>query len=227
MCVVETILKKLDLEDILEKEMDVWCQTSVINSFNTSVDETSTSNLLSKKSDNLLTNKISETIQNIKIKKQKDLYLSQMPKKEIKTPKPISSKITKICDNLPKQNDIEVELNVNCNEENIFVNNSKKNSSLKSSALNTSPILPEPLSKMSNDLCIKANNAVSHPPLDTGQLARLKLNAFKYNKKLTNSLKNEQIESNTTKFSPTQKQLELSNIFSTGDEDDLSYLDID
>jgi len=220
---VETILKKLDLEDILKKEMDVWCQTSVINSFNTSVDEISISNLLSKKSDNLLTNKISETIQNIKIKKQKDFYLSQMPKKEIKTSKPISSKITKMCDNLPKQNDIEVKLNLNCNEEDIFVNSSKKNSSLKSSA----PILPGPLSKISNDLCIKANSDVSHPPLDTGQLARLKLSAFKYNKKLTSNSRDGQIESNTTKFSPIQKQPDLSNIFSTGDEDDLSYLDID
>lgn len=222
---METILKKLDLEDILEKEMDMWYQTSAINSLNTSIDEISTSNLPSEKYNNLLTNKISKTLQNIKTKKQKDFFVSQMPKKKIK--KPIVSKVKKICDNLPEQNDIEVMLNVNSNEVNNFVDNSKKNLSINSSTLITSPILPGPSSETSNDLCLKVNSNVSRTPLDTQQMARLKLSAFKYNKKLTSNSKNDQNKSNTTEPSPTQKQPGLSNIFSTGDEDDLSYLDTD
>lgn len=216
---METILKKLDLEDILKKELDLWCQTSDICSFNASIDEISASNSYQKKSDNLLTNKISETIQNIKMKKQKDFYTSQMPKKT----KPISSKIKKICDELPKKNDIDVELIVNSNEENIFVNDSKK----KSSTLITSPMLPSLSSKMSNDSCIKTGSNVSPTQLDVGQLAKLKLSAFKYSKKSTSNSKNIPIESNITKPLLTQKRPDLLNIFSTGDEDDLSYLDID
>ena len=81
---MEIILKKLGLDDILEKEMKLWSNTSLINlsdTTDTSIDNVSTLNGLSNSSNSSLTNKISETIQNIKIKKQKDFYKSQMHKK--------------------------------------------------------------------------------------------------------------------------------------------------
>lgn len=106
--------------------MNMWCQTSAINLSNTSIDEISTLNMLPKISNNNLTNKISETIQNIKIKKQKDLYISQIPKKEMKKSNTISSKVKIICDNLLQQNNMEEVLNVETNEKDIFVDRSKK-----------------------------------------------------------------------------------------------------
>lgn len=230
---METILKKLDLEYILEKEMNMWYQTSAINLSNASIDEISTSNVLPKMSNNNLTNKISETIQNIKIKKQKDLYVSQIPNKEIKKPTTNSSKVTKICDKVLKQNDIEEVLNVESNEKDIFVNRSKKNINNISfkSLTSMKPSLTSSSSDISNGSSIKENNDVlhkpSHTPIDIGQLARLKLNAFKCNKKSKSSSNSGQVEKNTDKLSSIKKQPNFSNIFSTEDEDDLSYLDID
>lgn len=86
-------------------------------------------------------------------------------------------------------------------------------------------------SDISNDSSIKENNNVLHTPsrtpIDTGQLARLKLNAFKCDKKSISGSNSGQVEINTDKLSSIKKQPNFSNIFSTGDEDDLSYLDID
>lgn len=226
-------MKKLDLEDILEKEMDIWCQTSEINLSETSPNEINMSNIPTKISDNLLTNKISETIQNIKIKKQKDFYVSQMPQKEIKKSKRTYSKIEKECASSSKQDDMEVVFDEEDSEEDIFVISSKKVdyniSSKPSTSSITSSTLPE-VSDYSNDAYIKENNHTPctplHTSLDTGQLARLKLSAFRYNQK-SNKLNNVQVELNTSKSPPIQKPLNVSNIFSMGDEDDLSYLEIE
>lgn len=230
---MEAILKKLDLEDILEKEMDIWCQASGINLSDTSLNEINMSNITTKISENLLTNKISETIQNIKIKKQKDFYVSQMPEKEIKKSKRTYSKIEKECASSFKQDDMKVVFDEEDSEEDIFVNSSKKlveNSSSKPSTSSiTSSTLPE-VSDYSNDAYIKENNHTprtpSHTSLDTGQLARLKLSAFRYNKK-SNESNSGQIESNISNSTPIQKPSSVSNIFSMEDEDDLSYLEIE
>lgn len=224
MCVVETILKKLDLEDILKKEMVKWCQTSTINLPNMDVDEISTLNMHPKLSDNLLNNKISATIQNIKINKQKTLYASQISNKEIKKSTTISLKVKKIRDNLFEQNDAEEVLNIESNEEDIFINSSRKNINSISFKSSLTPLS----SDVPNDSNVKENNNTpSHKPLDTGQLARLKLNAFKYSKKSISSPNSGQVETNTDKLSSIPKQSNFSNIFSTEDEEDLSYLDID
>lgn len=230
---METILKKLDLEDILEKEMDIWCQASGINLSDTSLNEINISNTPTKISENLLTNKISETIQNIKIKKQKDFYVSQMPQKEKKKSKRTYSKIEKESASSFKQDDMEVVFDDEDSEEDIFVNSSKKmvenNTSKPSTSSVKSSILTED-SDYSNDVYIKENNLTPRTPLhtslDTGQLARLKLNAFRYNKK-SNELNSIQVESNTSNSLPIQKPSNVSNIFSMGDEDDLSYLEIE
>lgn len=230
---METILKKLDLEDILEREMNMWCQTSITNLSDTSANEINMSNVPTKISDNLLTNKISETIQNIKIKKQKDFYVSQMPQTEIKKSKRTHSKIKKEYASSSKQDDMEIVFDEEDSEEDIFVNTSKKvvnNISLKTS---TSTIMPSTSLEMpnySNDTYIKENNHTPHTPLHTslhtGQLARLKLSAFRCSKKSDNS-NSVKVESNTSKSPPIQKSSNFSNIFSMGDEDDLSYLEIE
>jgi len=234
--VVERILKKLGLDDILEKEMNLWCNTSVVHlsdTTNTSLDDISKQNVLSKNSDNSLTNKITETIQNIKIKKQEDFYKSQMPKKEII--KPITSKNKRICVNSPKQ-DTQVIIDEDSNDEDIFVSSTSKkitNVSIKSSTLPITAVTPpETSTNIFNNSCLKRkNNSSQTPPstkLDTGQLARLKLSAYRCNKK-PNSSNNNQEQSNILKSPTIQSDLssDLSNIFSLGDEDDLSYLDID
>lgn len=231
---METILKKLGLDDILEKEMELWCNTSLIDLSDTtgsSIDD-STLNVFSKSSNNSLTNKISETIQNIKIKKQKDLYKSQMHKKEII--KPTSSKVKKILANPPKnsQNMIDED----SKDEDIFVNSSSKNITnitIKSSTLPITTVTPLEMStSIFNSPCSKRKIDSSQTPsstkLDTRQLARLKLSAYRCNKKPTSSISGQE-QSNTLK-SPTiqnEPSSDLSNIFSLGDEDDLSYLDID
>lgn len=227
---MEIILKKLDLGDILEIEMNQWYQTSPILSPNVSIKENSTSNLFKKKLDNLLSNKISETIQNIKIKKQNDFYKSQILKKE---PNKSNSKPMKICVNLPKQDNVEIVFNEDSNEKNIFVNNSNQkinNISLKSSTLlTTSSTQPGPSLNISNISYMKTeiDNPLSLPQksLNTGELARLKLSAFKYKKNSICS-NNNQIGSNILVSPPIPKQNDFLNIFSIGDEDDLSYLDI-
>lgn len=231
--VVERILKKLGLDDILEKEMNLWCNTSLVHNIsdttNTSIDDVSQLNILSKNSDNSLTNKITETIQNIKIKKQEDFYKSQMPKKEII--KPITSKNKRICVNSPKQ-DTQVIIDEDSNDEDIFVSNTSKkitNVSTKSSTLPITAVTPPGTStNIFNNSCLKRKNDSSQTPpstkLDTGQLARLKLSAYRCNKKPSSS-NNNQEQSNILKSPIIQS--DLSNIFSLGDEDDLSYLDID
>jgi len=218
---VEVILKKLDLNSILEKEMDLWCQTNSINSSNTSVDEISTSNSLSKVSDNNLTNKISETIQHIKIKKQNDFYMSQMPRKEVK-----NAKAKKLCIDLPKQVHSEVELQEDSNEEGIFVDSPRK---IVKNISKESSILSKSSCTTFSGSYIHDKNEVSHASLqtslDTGKMAKLKLSAFKFKKKLT-KVNNSQSELNIPDSSPIQNQPCYSNIFSAED-DDLSYLDID
>jgi hypothetical protein len=83
---VKKILKKLDLEDILEKEINLWSQKSKINSTNTIIDDLKMSDVQSKNLNNILTSKISETIQNIKIKKTKRLlYISNSQERNKKT----------------------------------------------------------------------------------------------------------------------------------------------
>jgi len=233
---VDAILKKLGLDDILEKEMKLWCSTSLLNLSDTTVsniDDVSTLNVLSKSSNNSLTNKISETIQNIKIKKQKDFYKSQMHKKEIIKPS-TSSKNNKICTNSPKNT--QVMIDEDSNDEDIFVNcTSKKitNISIKSSTLPiTAASPPKPSTQICISPCLKRKNDTSQTPssakLDTGQLARLKLSAYRCNKKPTSSNSGQE-QSNTLNSSTIQNEpsSNLSNIFSLGDEDDLSYLDID
>ncbi|XP_022174206.1 DNA helicase MCM9-like [Myzus persicae] len=232
----ETILKKLGLDDILEKEMELWCNTSLIHLSDitdTSIDDVSTLNVLSKSSNNRLTNKISETIQNIKIKKQKDFYKSQMHKKEIIKPT-TSSKIKKICANSPNSpKNSQVMIDEDSNDGDIFVNSTSKkitDISIKSSTFPITP--PSPSTTIFNSPCLKRKNDTSQTPssskLDTGQLARLKLSAYRCNKKPTSSNSGQE-QSNVLK-SPTiqnEPSSNLSNIFSLGDEDDLSYLDID
>lgn len=220
---MEIILKKLDLEDILEKELDLWCRPSGINPCDTSVGEINTSNRRLKVSDNL-TNKISETIQNIKIKKQNDFYTSQMPNLQIKTN---PSKVMKISPNSTKKDAADVDQR---DEEDIFVINSRKKTTkpLKSSTPSTtSSISP---TDNSNSLCTKrkSNNSQSPLPtsLNTGQLARIKLSAFRCKPKQTSTNNDNQVKLNISKPPPTQKQSDFSTMFSTGDEDDLSYLDI-
>lgn len=231
--VVEAILKKLDLEDILEKEMDLWNQTSEINSSNTNIDKLNTSNVQSKISDNLITSKISETIQNIRIKKQKDFYASQMQRIEIKKPKIVSSKTKKEFPELSQQDCMEVVINEDSNEEDIFVNKSRKRGNV-SLTLSTSSSMsftsPSPSLNNSNSTCINEKNSDSHSPSlpasDTRQLAKMKLSAFRFNKNVSSS-NSGGVESNTSILPPPHNKLDLSNIFSTGEEDDLSYLDID
>jgi len=233
---VEKILKKLGLDDILEKEMELWCNTSLTHLSDTtvsSIDDVSTLNVLSKSSNNSLTNKISETIQNIKIKKQKNFYKSQIHKKEIIKPT-TSSKNKKICANSPKNT--QVMTDEDSNDEDIFVNSTSKkitNISINSSTLPITAVSPPKLStQICISPCLKRKNDSSQTPssakLDTGQLARLKLSAYRCNKKLTSS-SNDQEQSNTLKLSTIQNEpsSDFSNIFSLGDEDDLSYLDID
>jgi len=233
---VETILKKLGLDDILEKEMELWCNTSLIHlsdSTGSSIDDVSTLNTLSKSSNNSLTNKISETIQNIKIKKQKDFYKSQIHKKEIIKPT-TSSNIKKICANSSKNS--QVMIDEDSDDEDIFVNSTSKNNTnitIKSSTLPITTLTPPKMStNIVNSPCLKRKIDSSQTPsstkLDTGQLARLKLSAFRCNKKPTSSNSGQE-QSNALKLPTIQNKpsLNLSNIFSLGDEDDLSYLDID
>lgn len=225
---MKTILKKLDLEDILEKEMDLWCQLSPTNS--PSINEINTSSLFSNTSTILLSNKITETIQNIKIKKQNDFYKSQMHKKETNITKNKNSKSMKISVNSQQHDDVEKvfdEFDEYPNR-NIFINNSKKNNSLKSLILPTTSTQSNSSFIIPNITYINKEINTSHSPLiipkDTAQAARLKLNAFKYKKKSI-SLNNNQIESSDSESSSIHKQ-DLSNIFYTGDEDDLSYLNV-
>lgn len=218
---MQIILKKLDLEDILEKELDLWCQSSGINPCDTSVGEINTSNQQLKVSDNL-TNKISETIQNIKIKKQNNFYTSQMPNPQIKTN---SSKVMKILPKVTKQDATEVVY-----EEDIFVINSRKKTTkpLKSSTPSTTSSIPTTDNSNSSCMKRKSNNSQSPLPisLNTGQLARIKLSAFTCKQKPTSTNNDNQVKLNISKPPPTQKQSDFSTMFSTGDEDDLSYLDI-
>jgi len=233
---VETILKKLGLDDILEKEMKLWCNTSLVNLSDTAVsniDDVSTLNILTTISNNSLTNKISETIQNIKIKKQKDFYKSQMHKKGIIKPL-TSSKNKKICTNSPKNTQVMVD--EESDDEDIFVNSTSKkitNISIKSSTFPITAVSPpKPSTQICISPCLKRKNDTSQTPssvkLDTGQLARLKLSAYRCNKKRTSS-NSVQEQSNTLNSSTVLNEpcSDLSNIFSLGDEDDLSYLDID
>lgn len=229
---METILKKLDLEDILEKEMNILCQTSMINLSDTNVNEINMSNIPTKVSDNLITNKISETIQNIKIKKQKDFYVSQMPQKEFKKSKRTYSIKKKECASSSKQDDLEVAFDED-SEEDIFVSPSKKmvnNITSKPSTSSITSLTQPEMTDYSNDAYIKENYHTPHTPLhtslNTGQLAKLKLSAFRYSKK-SNNLNSVQVQSNAPESPPIQKPLNVSNIFSTGDEDDLSYLEIE
>lgn len=246
---MENILKKLDLEEILEKEMDLWCQTSqtsqtsTIILSNTNTDEVNTAHVLSKISNNLLTNKISETIQNIRIKKQKDFYMSQMPKEKAKKHKKNSSRANQVFTNSPEQDDIKSMSDEGTNDVDIFINSSKKriNSiSLKS----TSPeslLIPGPSSSSSKQSLMssesssdifnnyeKKKNYNLHPcsKLNTINSARSKLSAFRYTKKSTSSANNLN-ESNISQSSSINKPPDLSHMFSIGDDDDLSYLDID
>ncbi|XP_025201501.1 DNA helicase MCM9-like [Melanaphis sacchari] len=234
---MERILKKLGLDDILEKEMNLWCNTSSVHlsdTTNTSIDDVNKQNILSKNSDNSLTNKITETIQNIKIKKQKDFFKSQMHKKELI--KPLTSKIKTKCVNAPKQ-DTQFIIDENSNDEDIFVNSTSKNITNISTNSSTLPITavtsPGPSTNISNNSCLKRKNYISQTlsstKLDTGQLARMKLSVYRYHKKPTSSNNNQEEQPNILK-SPTiqnDPSSNLSNIFSLEDEDDLSYLDID
>lgn len=236
---METILKKLGLEDILEKELELWCNTSLIHLSDTndaSIDDVSTLNVLSKSSDISLTNKISETIQNIKIKKQKDFYKSQMHKKELIKPL-TSSKVKIICANSPKQ-DLQVIIDEDSNDKDIFVDTTRvkiTNVSIKPSSLPITVLTPPGTStNISNSSCLKRKNDILQTPsntkLDSGQLARLKLSAFRCNKTpISSNSGQEQSQSNTLELTSIQNEQpnDLSNIFSVGDEDDLSYLDID
>lgn len=231
--VVKTILKKLDLEDIIEKEMDLWNQKSKLNSFNSNVDELKTSNVLPTNSNNILTSKISETIQNIRIKKQKNFYTSQIHKREIKKPKTDSSKNEKDFPELFQQDGIKVILDEDSKEEDIFVNKSREKSNISVSLSTSSSIsLTSPILSLnnSNSLCYNQKNNILHSPSltpsDTRKLARMKLSAFKCNKNDSSS-NSDKIESNSSASLTPQDKLNLSNIFSTGDEGDLSYLDID
>lgn len=229
--IVETVLKKLDLLNILEKEMDLWYQTTMFNSSNINTDDISLSNVPLKPSDNL-TNKISETIQNIKLKKQKDFYKSQIPKEEIKKSKNISSKVKKSSNaNSPKPNNMQIEFGVNSDEEDIFVNSRKRMNNISSESLTPPSTSSTSLSlDISNSSCIKEKNSVScspkHTPSNTGQLARLKLSAFKFSKKATSNTNDGKVEPNI-KPPSTQKQSDSINIFSAEDGDDLSYFDIE
>lgn len=230
---MEVILKKLNLEDILEKEMNLWNQASEINASSENIDEfNSSNNALSTISNNLLTSKISETIQNIKIKKQKEFYTSQMPRKEMKNPKIVSSKLKEFL-NLSQQNGMEIVLDEDSNDEDIFINKSRKKSNISlslSTSSSMSNILSIPSSSKANDKCINEKNIDSHSPLlqlsDKRQLAKMKLSAFKYNKNSSNS-NSGGLKSNTSTFLSSHIKPDLTNIFSTGDEDDLSYLDVD
>ncbi|XP_025421479.1 DNA helicase MCM9-like isoform X3 [Sipha flava] len=226
---MKKILKKLDLEDILEKEINLWSQKSKINSTNTIIDDLKMSDVQSKNLNNILTSKISETIQNIKIKKQKDFYTSQIHRREIKKPKTASSKNEKEFPELFQQDGIDVILN----EEDIFVNKSVEKSNISVSLSTSSSMsLTSPILSLSNssDSCINERNSVIHPPLltpsDTRKLARMKLSAFRCNKSNSNS-NSDRIEPDISASPTPQSKLNLPNIFSTGDEDDLSYLDID
>lgn len=226
---MEAILKRLDLLDILEKEMDLWYRTTMLNLSDTNTDDISLSNVPSKPSDNL-TNKISETIQNIKIKKQNDFYKSQILKEEIKKSKNNSSKIKKSSSaNSPKQNNLQIEFSVNSDEEDIFVNNSRK----RMNNISLKPLTPPSTSSTQLSLDIDRGSSIKkkkcapkHTQSNTGQLARQKLSAFKFSKKLTSNKNNVQVKSNI-KSPSTQKQSDSTNIFSAEDEDDLSYLDIE
>jgi len=242
---VEIILKKLDLEDILKKEMNLFGQSSATNSSDISIDESSVSNVLIKLSDNLLTNKISETIQNIKTKKQYNFYKSQMVKNNVKKTKSISSKINKTCLSSSKQDSSEIEFGEDSNEEEIFVNSSTSskttnNFSANSSFQTASLTPPEPVLTNSSISYIPGTTEALHTPLRTHleirQSARSKLSAFKFNKKSTSpksvqaessNLESSQILDSSQGKSTLLKPPCALNIFCAEDEDDLSYLDID
>lgn len=222
---METILKKLDLEDVLEKEMSLWYRPSTTNSSDIRIDEINSSNVPSKVSDNLLTNKISETIHNIKIKKQNDFYKSQIVKINVKNPKKTKKPKNKTC--LSKQNQTEIEFDEDSNEEDIFVSSSRKTIDNMSTTLSVAPFLmTSPTEKLSINSSSSCKNETSHSMLDTGHMAKLKLSAFRFNKKLSNTNGTQVELKNTTKSLAGQKKQRLSNIFSTEDDDDLSYLDI-
>lgn len=222
---METILKKLDLEDVLEKEMSLWFRPSTTNSSDTSIDQTNASNIPSNVLDNLLTNKISETIQNIKIKKQNNFYKSQIVKNNVKNPKKIVSKIKKT--RFSKQNKTEIEFDDDSNEEDIFVSSSRKPNNDISTTLSVAPLSTTlPTKKLFTNSSSSCKNETSHSPLDTGQMARLKLSAFQFKKKLSNTSCVQVELKNTSKSLAAQQKQCLSNIFCTEDDDDLSYLDI-
>lgn len=226
---MKAILKKLDLKDILEKEMDLWCQTPKIYTPDTSSDDVSILNGFSNVTDNLLTNKISETLQNIKIKKQKNFYVSQVSKNDIKKTKINSTKEKNVCSYSLKHNDIEIMLDNVSNEEDRFIKTSKKkinNISKLSTLATTVSKSPGPSSNNSNSFCVQEKILASPTTLDTGKLARMKLSAFRCTNKSTSS-NSSQVLSNVSELLPIEKKPTLSNIFSLGDEDDLSYLDID
>lgn len=231
---METILKKLDLEDILEKELHFWCETTMtVNLFDTNMDEASASNVFSKVSENALTNKISETIQNIKIKKQNNFYVSQKVRKDGKKSKTNATKIKKKITNTPKEYHTEEDFNEDSNEEDIFVNNSRKtcsNISLKSLLPSTYFTPPDSSTISSSSSSVKVISETlrssSHAQLDTEKLAKLKLSAFKFNKKQSN-LNSNKVDKTTTESTSHPQQSCISNIFLSDDEDDLSYLDID
>lgn len=227
--------------------MNLFGQTSETNSSDTSIEESCVSNVLTKVSDNLLTTKISETIQNIKIKKQNNFYKSQM----VKNTKSISSKSDKTCPSSSKQDSSEIEFDEDSNEEEIFVNSSTSSKTTNNLSVNSSFQIasltpPEPVFTNSNISCIPGTTEALHTPhrthLEIRQSARSKLSAFKFNKKSTSSksvkaessnlesspiLDSSQVKSNVLESSSLLKTPCSLNIFWTEDEDDLSYLDID
>lgn len=223
---METILKKLDLEDVLEKEKSLWYRSSTTNSSDISIDEINASNVPSKVSDNLLTNRISETIQNIKIKKQNDFYKSQILKNNVKNPKNKFSKINKTC--LSKKSQTEIEFDEDSNEEDIFVSSSRKTINDISTTLSIAPLTTtSSTGKLSTNSSSSCKNETSHSMLDTGNMARLKLSAFQFNKKPSNTNSTQVELKNMAKSLAGQKKKRLSNIFSIeDDDDDLSYLDV-
>lgn len=222
---MEKILKKLDLDDILNKEMNFWCQKSTISLSDTNIDEINPSNTVSKISDNLLTNKISETIQNIRIKKQKDFYISQVVKKDKKQKQKFSPKASKVYTKLIKHNNTGQLCDDGSDNEEIFVSSleKKNNIFLKSTPPSSSSIIFNncPNKRKCVDLCTPSNST-----LNTRNLARSKLNTFKYTKNST--IPNTSLDKSSILKSPQiQKRSCLSKNFLMEDEDDLSCLDID
>ncbi|XP_050441975.1 DNA helicase MCM9-like [Adelges cooleyi] len=173
---MEEILTKLGLEEIFETEMNRWYENSLQNESDKCINSSDASSQLSNKTESNLTNKITETIKNIKKKKENDFFVPQISNRDKVQQKTVSSKIS--------PNEID-EFNDDSNDADIFVRCSKVKNNV---------VLKTTLNHVNNELS-------SHPKNNNSQSVRTSPKICVINSSVENDLNENQVNASKTSLS--------------------------